>query len=60
MDDTHDRSSHLLDSLDLVWLDPYLFSEGYMPEVPLLTNAEGLLMVLQGQLRAQPKINGLC
>ena len=27
MDDLHDRFKHLLDSLDLVWLDPELFSQ---------------------------------
>ena len=43
MDDIHDRFHHLLDSLDLVWLDPEDFAEAVSKKGAALTGCWGFI-----------------
>lgn len=43
MDDIYDRHAHLLDSLDLVWLDPEIFSQAIHAKGAPLTQCWGFI-----------------
>lgn len=43
MDDIHNRYFHLLDSLDLVWLEPETFSEAIQAQGGPLTKCWGFI-----------------
>ena len=43
MDDIHDRFHHLLDSLDLVWLDPEMFAQAIHEKGAPLTECWGFV-----------------